>query len=582
MDPGLLPSAHRATASINFRSTPSTRQFEIPEAGEEDSLEEEPRKRPSFAIPALFRKLRRTASGSLLSGTSSGVSRDMSGAGTAGTGVLVIASSPGTQAAAQKMAPLGKERRPHRSKSPYSGYVHGSAEEFSRSFQSFASSASGKGRLDSSKSGKISELSDGVDGMYGDVEGLHAKRERPIRLSNIEPEVGSETSDLSLGVDHMYGDPEEEAKHAAMEGKDGGAPATIVDDETASFDLTKVRMMSVPELPTLAQSPQRERAPSDGVSELSTGSVQEDGALPPPKAEGTAAATGDTLPQTQRLDAMVAPPSRQLTPPLREEENVTRYSWLSYSSKGDNTTTRSSNNNDKTTNNNGLPPKTSSSSKLDKVHIPSKDNSNNGSQCHSNFTDFSEEGNGGLLVGFGRQRWKEPAVPSESSDISSSSSGSSSAGTNDGSEEGFEDGSSGSSSSSCSEEEYSSSEESISLPAKWLDIGGDNQSDMVSRLSFGGASALMYNAQAQSLKSLMNKPGKENEGGGTEGRTAVHGGGTEQRPQPTGALNNLLTPAASSIPSSGSSSKLCSSPEAEISQKDNSASQPLSRPLPKF
>ena len=85
------------------------------------------------------------------------------------------------QAAAPKTAPLGEERRPFRSKSPRSGGRHGSAEDFSRSFRSSASSASGRGRLDTSKSGVISELSDGVDAMYGDAEGFHGKREIPER-----------------------------------------------------------------------------------------------------------------------------------------------------------------------------------------------------------------------------------------------------------------------------------------------------------------------------------------------------------------------------------------------------------------
>ena len=108
-------------------------------------------------------------------------------------------------------------------------------------------------------------------------------------------------------------------------------------------------MNGAPGRPASERPAQRERAPSDGgVSELSTVSEREDRTpllLPAAQAEGAAAATGAALPPPQRAETTMAPPTHRKTPPPWGEENATRYSWLSYSTKGDNTATRSNNNN---------------------------------------------------------------------------------------------------------------------------------------------------------------------------------------------------------------------------------------------
>jgi hypothetical protein len=100
-------------------------------------------------------------------------------------------------------------------------------------------------------------------------------------------------------------------------------------------------------------------------------------------------------------------------------------------------------------------------------------------------TDFSDEGSGGLLVGFGKRR---KSSSDSDSDSSSSSSGFSDSSDSD------SDSNSDSSSSSESEEETEESEPSMPTIARSGLRLTHQQDDDVSALSFGGASALVVSA----------------------------------------------------------------------------------------
>ena len=169
--------------------------------------------------------------------------------------------------------------------------------------------------------------------------------------------------------------------------------------------------------------------------------------------------------------------------------------------------------------------------------VPMKDNGRGYRRLNSSPTrsasllsdDWSSDDSGGLLVGFGHRpvRSQRPASSISSSSSSSSSSSGSASGYSSGS--GSSSSGSGTSSSSSGdddEEDETSSEESMSLPAPVKNglifnnrnhQGDDSVSDMVSELSFGGASALIRHQTVQKTK--LHRPLPRPQAQGSSGQT---------------------------------------------------------------
>ena len=178
----------------------------------------------------------------------------------------------------------------------------------------------------------------------------------------------------------------------------------------------------------------------------------------------------DKKQQQQQPSETVIPNALNLTP-----QNELKYA-LSYDSTPDKELTVARNN---------TSPK-QRTSPLDEIQIPSSNESD--SSNHSNEVD---EGGGGLLVGFGDRTKLIPNNEDSSVSSSDSSGFSSSGGSGDSSSYETGSSSSGSSSSESSDEEISSSDEESSALAHGLHIPPEKDSDLVSELSFGGASALI-------------------------------------------------------------------------------------------
>jgi len=174
--------------------------------------------------------------------------------------------------------------------------------------------------------------------------------------------------------------------------------------------------------------------------------------------------------QQQQPSETVTPNALNFTP-----QNELKYSWLSYDSTPDKELTVAHNTSPK-----------QRTSPLDEIQIPSSNESD--SSNHSNEVD---EGGGGLLVGFGDRTKLIPNNEDSSVSSSDSSGFSSSGGSGDSSSYETGSSSSGSSSSESSDEEISSSDEESSALAHGLHIPPEKDSDLVSELSFGGASALI-------------------------------------------------------------------------------------------
>ncbi len=280
-------------------------------------------------------------------------------------------------------------------------------------------------------------------------------------------------SDLSLGVDLMYGDLADEER--SRERWQGG-------DETASFNPSEYFITDLGKSARLGISVQKQRQLPEEENDK--------------KKVVTEATHHPELVNEMDETNIHGRTSR----PKEEEESPLRYSWLSYTTNGDNDDTSGMKSTpEKSIERLGDPGTKTSPLEDDELIIPK-----NTIETASNHSTELSEGGDGLLVGFGH---RPKAVHNEDSSISSSdSSDSSSSGSGGSSSYGsrsHESGSSGSGSSgsgssgsgSFSGESSTSSEESLSLPAlarHGLHIPTSRRdSDLVSELSFGGASALM-------------------------------------------------------------------------------------------
>lgn len=184
--------------------------------------------------------------------------------------------------------------------------------------------------------------------------------------------------------------------------------------------------------------------------------------------------------QQQQLSQAVITNVPNYTP-----QNELKNSWLSYDSNP--STDKELTDTHRTTSKQETSPK-QKTSPFDEIQIPSSNESD--SSNHS--TEVDKGGGDGLLVGFG-DRTKLIPNNEDSSVSSSDSSGFSSSGSGDSSS--YETGSSstgGSNSESSDDEEMSSSDgESSALAHLGLHIPPEKDSDLVSELSFSGASALI-------------------------------------------------------------------------------------------
>ena len=298
-------------------------------------------------------------------------------------------------------------------------------------------------------------------------------RRSPTHKKDISKSV---ISDLSLGVDLMYGDlADEERPGERWQG----------DDETASFNPSEYFITDLGKSSRLGISVQKQRQLPE---------VENDKKKVVTKATHHPELVNEM--DETNIHGRISRP--------KEEESPLRYSWLSYTTNSDNDNTSGMKSTpEKSIERLGDPLKTSPLED-DELIIPK-----NTIETASNHSTELSEGGDGLLVGFGH---RPKAVHNEDSSISSSdSSDSSSSGSGGSSSYGsgsHESGSSGSGSSgsgssgsgssgsgSFSGESSTSSEESLSLPAlarHGLHIPTSRRdSDLVSELSFGGASALI-------------------------------------------------------------------------------------------
>lgn len=179
--------------------------------------------------------------------------------------------------------------------------------------------------------------------------------------------------------------------------------------------------------------------------------------------------------------------------------------------------------------------------------------------------DWSSDDSGGLLVGFGHRPLKSRRPASSISSSSSSSSSGSASGYSSGSgssSSGSDSGTSSSSSGDDDEEDETSSEESMSLPAPVKNglifntrnhQGDDSVSDMVSELSFGGASALVRHQTVQKTKLLGPLPSPQTPGSsGPISRPVVRAkspeGSEETSPQSMHSSLSKSSPTSSETP----------------------------------
>lgn len=277
----------------------------------------------------------------------------------------------------------------------------------------------------------------------------------PLRRDSLNNE--SILSDLSLGVDVMYGEIDGDVNKS-----------TAVDDETASFN-PKLLLANTINTVIVEEGGDATMMPTVGnVAKLSSpGDEKEE--IPTARGREFRPREEDAHPRSVNSNG----------------GNGGDYSWLSYTTKDNNVDTPKAEK---------VQTKTSPLED-DEIRIPKT--SRRPTVNSSYTTDFSED-SGGLLVGFGHRR---KIVGSEASSISSSDSSNSFSSDSDNSSSG----SSGSSTSNSSSSE-SASDESSSLPAiarhgLRIPSSTDSQSDMVSALSFGGASTLMA---LQALKSSIS------------------------------------------------------------------------------
>ena len=298
-------------------------------------------------------------------------------------------------------------------------------------------------------------------------------------------------SDLSVGVDVMYGevDGDVNKSNTAME----------TDDETASFDPNLLAHV-ISNTKGGVGGIRHNMAAENAVKRHSTEEKKDEMKV-------TTAHGGEFRPREE--DAH----SRNVN---SKEGKGGDYSWLSYTTKEDNVTPKHEQVKTKT-----------SPLENDELRIQ---NTTKSSTVSSNYsTDFSED-SGGLLVGFGHRK---KVVGSEASSISSSDS-SNSFSSDSGNSSSDGSGSSGTSSSYTSSSD-SESNESPGLPAiarHGLQIpasADDSQDDIVSALSFGGASTLMA---LQALKGSISSPSSP---GVVEGRAQF------PRRSPPGSKNLVET-----------------------------------------
>jgi hypothetical protein len=293
-------------------------------------------------------------------------------------------------------------------------------------------------------------------------------------------------SDLSLGVDEMYGD---------VDGDVNKFDTTRIDDETASFN------------PKLLESNINN---TDAVDEVKDGTKLLEEEKEGMKFTTTQIANGREFRPREEDDHLMNVDSKE-----GGSGGGGDYSWLSYTTKGDNAETPKSGGETKT-------------SPLNNDKIRRAENTKNSTTNSSYSTDFSED-SGGLLVGFGHRR---RVVGSDASSISSSDS-SHSFSSDSGDSSSDQSGGTGSFSSSTSSSE-SESDDSSGLPAidrheLRIPSSTDSQSDMVSALSFGGASTLMA---LQALKSSLSSPGSPG---------VLGGEGNIPRRSPPGSKNFVET-----------------------------------------
>lgn len=281
-------------------------------------------------------------------------------------------------------------------------------------------------------------------------------KKTPLRRDSLNNE--SILSDLSLGVDVMYGE---------VDGEVNKSLTAAVEDETASFN------------PLLLANTINTAIVEEGGDTTRLPAVENVAKLSSPEDKK------DEIPTTR---------GREFRP--REEDahpgsvnskgaNGGDYSWLSYTTKDNNVDTPKAEK---------IKTKTSPLED-DEIRIP--ETSRRPTVNSSYTTDFSED-SGGLLVGFGHRR---KIVGSEASSISSSDSSNSFSSDSDNSSSGSSGSSTSNSSSSESESDESSSLPAIARHGLQIPSSTDSQSDMVSALSFGGASTLMA---LQALKSSIS------------------------------------------------------------------------------
>jgi len=287
-------------------------------------------------------------------------------------------------------------------------------------------------------------------------------------------------SDLSLGVDLMYGD---------LADEDRSGERWQGDDETASFNPSEYLITDLGKSARLSILVQKQRI------------------LPEVENDKKKVVTEATH-HPELLNEMDETNIHGRTFRPKEEETSMRYSWLSYTTNGDNDDTSGKKSTPEKSIERLADPGTKTSPLEDDELIIPKSSI----ETASNHSTESSEGGDGLLVGFGHRakaghNEDSSVSSSDSSDSSSSGSGGSSS-YGSGSCESGSSGSGSSGSGSSSGESSTSSEENLSLPAlarHGLHIPTTRRdSDLVSELSFGGASALMA---VQPLRSPIPKAG---------------------------------------------------------------------------
>ena len=389
------------------------------------------------------------------------------------------------------------------------------------------------------------------------------RQEKPGGLDN---RSAGGMSDLSLGVDGMYGEDGE------------GALGIEEDDNTAPFDPSQF-LMSQPGM--MSQN----RRGSNIISDLGMGhdaeeDLQEQVAVTPTPQQSslnesrlppsTTPRNFSTISALEHIDDDLDEPAPSTFDRLQpRQKNELQYSWLSYTTNGENDDDGS----DKQKEEGKVPEKKvestsatplkikssdSDSSPIDELKIPDKG-------TYDDSTEFTGADEDGLLVGFGRRPERNASPTSEASSISSSSSDTSSSSSSGSSgsspnPSGFgssssDSSSSGSGSSSSSSEGTSSSSEDSSMPASRLHIPSSNDSvGDVSALSFGGASALMAMQSMKTspyLQSGQIRPTGSlgsGRGGGSKGGGSLGSGNSGSKASPDGISTDSGSPMKQAFP----------------------------------